>query len=604
MSQDASETRVARFLSGSAVLKELGASIAAICFAVLWISGSFAAGQPKTDRPTVLFLALMAVATAFYYTSIVVSLRQSDTPRLRVVIWFFAVLCRLALLPSTPIHEVDLHRYIWDGAVVNAGVSPYRYPPQTVIEAAEREDQSALDPQLRRLVDAQARSDSLRSSLERVHYEWLPSPYPPVSQAVFALADATTPDDASPRGRMMVLKAWIVACDLATLWVVFGLLRHCGLHSGWAITYAWCPLVLKEFANSGHLDSIAVLLTSLSLLLLVRSGSGERLRGNPLRGTLPAALVWALAIGAKLYPLVLLPLFATFWFRRGGRRAAGMGLVASGVLSLGLLWTLIASGGAGSPQAETIELTPPPVMKPDQAPTPANPSVGQPAVEATDSAAGLRAFLQSWEMNDLLFMLVLENLRPHEAEPPHERPWFAFMSDAHATGVTESFRSALSQGPLESLGIGRLSDRRASFLLARLVTGVATLLLACVFAWRGSNRDATPEQTLRAAALTLVWFWLLCPTQNPWYWCWVVPLLPFVRLRAWHAVSGLVLLYYLRFWLAAHFAELSVLGSPYYGSNFFHFVVVPAEHGLVLLALACEHVWATIRRDQEGPPTD
>ena len=80
-----------------------------------------------------------------------------------------------------------------------------------------------------------------------------------------------------------------------------------------------------------------------------------------------------------------------------------------------------------------------------------------------------------------------------------------------------------------------------------------------------------------AGFLTLAWFWLLCPTQNPWYWTWALPLLPFARSRVWMAVSGFVLLYYLRFWLTYDWADTSVLGTGYMGSAFFDFVVTWLE---------------------------
>lgn len=56
-----------------------------------------------------------------------------------------------------------------------------------------------------------------------------------------------------------------------------------------------------------------------------------------------------------------------------------------------------------------------------------------------------------------------------------------------------------------------------------------------------------------------------------------MPLLPFARGRAWLAVSGLLLLYYLRFWFIYHWADTSVLGTGYMGSVFFDFVVTWVE---------------------------
>ena len=86
--------------------------------------------------------------------------------------------------------------------------------------------------------------------------------------------------------------------------------------------------------------------------------------------------------------------------------------------------------------------------------------------------------------------------------------------------------------------------------------------------------------------LTIAWFWLLCPTQNPWYWTWALPLLPMARSRVWLAMSGLVLLYYLRFWLSYHWPEQPVLGTPYAGIAFFDFVVTWIEYGPWFLCLA------------------
>jgi hypothetical protein len=63
-------------------------------------------------------------------------------------------------------------------------------------------------------------------------------------------------------------------------------------------------------------------------------------------------------------------------------------------------------------------------------------------------------------------------------------------------------------------------------------------------------------------------------------------LLPFVRNPAWIAVSGLALIYYLRFWLGYHYADASVLNSGYVGTDFFDFVVTWFEFGPWLIWLS------------------
>jgi hypothetical protein len=104
---------------------------------------------------------------------------------------------------------------------------------------------------------------------------------------------------------------------------------------------------------------------------------------------------------------------------------------------------------------------------------------------------------------------------------------------------------------------------------------------------------------LETAFLTLAWFWLLSPTLNPWYWTWTLPLLPFARNRAWLAVSGLVLIYYTRFWFIYHFPDTPVPGTQYVGAAFFDLVVTWIEFGPWFAWLS--GTWLYRTRFQSGP---
>src|SRR5262249_37420057 len=153
---------------------------------------------------------------------------------------------------------------------------------------------------------------AMRAILERIHFAELATIYPPASQAVFALANLATPADASVPLRMTLMKAWFVGFDLATLALVIGLLKFTGRPIGWSVAYGWCPLVLKEVANSGHLDAMAVFLTTLAVSLAVMSlftrpvdGGAESEGSRSARWlAIAAALVLALAVGAKIYPII------------------------------------------------------------------------------------------------------------------------------------------------------------------------------------------------------------------------------------------------------------------------------------------------------------
>jgi len=177
-------------------------------------------------------------------------------------------------------------------------------------------------------------------------------------------------------------------------------------------------------------------------------------------------------------------------------------------------------------------------------------------------------------------MVVIENLRLPPLMSDHATsepiPWFAV--------VPTQWRQA-TVAPLAS----RLEDTPANvaFLLARAMTLAVFVLVALWLGWR-AQRSGEPACWLEAGFLVLAWFWALSPTLNPWYWTWVLPLLPFARGRAWFAVSGLLMLYYLRFWLAYHFADSILFGTGYRGDPFFHFVVVPLEHGVWLAWLVID----------------
>lgn len=109
----------------------------------------------------------------------------------------------------------------------------------------------------------------------------------------------------------------------------------------------------------------------------------------------------------------------------------------------------------------------------------------------------------------------------------------------------------------------------------------------CWLAWQTWRE---PEQLPQWMFLALAWFWFLAPTQNPWYGCWALAFLPFANSKVWLAVSGLSLIYYLRFWFLYHFpdvgaADVGILGTAYRGTSFFDFVVVWLEFAPFLIVL-------------------
>jgi len=196
-----------------------------------------------------------------------------------------------------------------------------------------------------------------------------------------------------------------------------------------------------------------------------------------------------------------------------------------------------------------------------------------------DPSQSLRAFLGEWEMNDFLFLIVVENLRPARDVAPEIRPWFSIVPDEWRSGLVALASPLLA-----------VEEARIPFLLARIVTASCFILIAGWLAWQGAT-SRTAAGWLNAAFLTIAWFWLLLPTQNPWYWCWTLPFLPFARSRAWLAVSGLAFVYYFRFWLMRYFGDTAVAGTGYGGPLFFDYVIVWLEFGPWLAWLAAGTLW-------------
>lgn len=507
------------------------------------------------QRPILLVLLLLAIAFALHLWSLRLALWSANQAAVTRGILLGAILFRVILIPSLPIQEVDLYRYLWDGAVVADGGNPYHYSPQQALTASDEHDSSS---NLNALVDLRTRSIACEEALRRIHYGELITVYPPISQAVFGLASFVVPDNASLYQRVVTMKVVLTLFDLMTVWLLLGILRRVGRHAGWAILYAWSPLVLKECANSGHLDSIAVCLTTGAVLCLLRGVRAIKTRSSYSWLTL-SALLLGLGVGAKLYPVVLIPALGLWSARKVGWRA---GVVYS---SVALLSSIASLGPMLSTKPVAIELGQRTMTE-----------ISNPTVKAA-AGSGLATFLSRWEINDLLFLVVVENLRPDAADsPPH---WFVITPNSLRT-TTAEFLTSTWQHPIPE----------ATFLTARVITLLMFAAIVAGLLWRASRRNED-EFWLRIVFLTVAWFWVFAPTLNPWYWTWALPFLPFAGRRAWTAVSLLVLAYYLRFWLLYQFPESGILGTNYQGEQFFHFVVAPLEHGLWLLWLLLESLF-------------
>ena len=526
------------------------------------------------SRPILWVLSLFGVLFSIYLGCLgLISALAKSRPAFWVIIGF-AVLFRGVLVCSVPIQEIDLYRYIWDGQVVKHGYNPYHFSPGQV-----RGNEPTDNPELVALREIAGNRDGgppqdkkgLNRALHRVHFENLRTIYPPVSQIVFALSAWTTPQGASTHTHACVMKAWLVLFDLLTLWSMVGLLKTCRMSPVLVLAYAWCPLILKEFANGGHLDSITIFLSTTAVWLAaqaMRYRQDDQSDSRAFFLFFGSAIVMGLAIGAKIYPVVMLPLFAVLVFRvLPLKQAILLGLVVAGLASLTLF----------------------PLVYSKEQPLLMNMPVN--AELEAEKSSGLSEFFNTFEMNDFLFMLIVEHIKPTEGLAPENQAWFLLNSEAERKAWIKPFAEWFE-----------LSEYQAAYKLARWISYSCVLMIVGYLCFCLKPDD--PSSLARVCFLALAWFWLFSPTQNPWYWCWCLPLIPFVKNRTWFLMSGLVLIYYLRFWFEYHLAgdviwpvekrfpsDVVQPLNAYRGVNFFYFVVVFLEFAPWFLLLVIESIW-------------
>jgi len=229
--------------------------------------------RSKGASDIVWFLKLVLIQLIIYFAVVWLSLRTNDSRQILLLGLIFAALFRISILFSPPYLSDDVYRYVWDGRVQSAGINPYRYIPA---------DESL----------AKLRDDRIYPNINR--REYARTIYPPVAEGVFLLITRISES-------VTWMKAAMVGFEAITVWALIQLLVSFGFARQRVLIYAWHPLVVWEFAGSGHLDAMVIAFIALALL-------AHRKR----RETLTVVLL-ACATCVKLFPAALFPAFYKRW---------------------------------------------------------------------------------------------------------------------------------------------------------------------------------------------------------------------------------------------------------------------------------------------------
>ncbi len=378
-----------------------------------------------------------------------------------------AVVLRLLALPLTPSLSDDVYRYLWDGRVAASGANPYLLTPDDESLAGLRDD-----------------------LWTKTGHRDVATVYPPLALGMFAGA-AVLPEP------LLAYKLGLAGVDLAGCVLLLALARRRGNGLA-ALAYVWNPLLVVEGAGMGHVDVLGASLVVGCVWLLAGGGrreggrpdgrpespaaSGGSRRGRRRTQWAVAGVAAALAVLAKLLPLVALPL----WWRHGdGRRRRRFAVGAAALLlpaaAAVLLWT------RGVPP-------------------------------------GLVEYALRWEYNG----------------PFHEPLWRligVLRLDLAASGVVHVAR-VIFGGEVEATPWSTLYSYAYPQFLARLV-----LLAAAAVLWlRLWRRRPEPVQAAFGAFGAVL---LMSPTFYPWYLIWILPWAALTGARAVLLLSATLPLAYL-----------------------------------------------------------
>ncbi len=211
--------------------------------------------------------------------------------------WGLSIGLRLLLLFSIPLLTDDYYRFFWDGTLGVLGESPYAYLPSEVLQ-----------------LDIKGLDNTLYDSLNSPEYY---SVYPPFCQWLFQCSAWCFPDSIS--AAVIVMKIPLVFADLGSIYLLRKLLPLWQQPSNRAWIYALNPLVIIEFSGNLHLEAFLIFF----LLAAIWFWKKQK--------PLISGGMMALGIGAKLLPILFLPLFV-FQGDMRKRRLFFSAVICAGIL--------------------------------------------------------------------------------------------------------------------------------------------------------------------------------------------------------------------------------------------------------------------------------
>ena len=217
--------------------------------------------------------AFLAYGICLFYTI--------RNPSSALALWVgIAVLLRLMLVSSSPNLSDDIYRFLWDGHLMQEGISVLSYTPSQIMAMPGFSD---------------AYLEQLYPLLNSPDYFTI---YPPVSQLVFYLS--TIGDTWSVETSITTMKLILIGFEVGTILLIIQLLRALKLPTSNVLIYALNPLVIVEVCGQTHFEGVMVFFLVAMIYFLYKK-----------QMCLSGAMM-SLSIATKLLPLMCLPLLLKF----------------------------------------------------------------------------------------------------------------------------------------------------------------------------------------------------------------------------------------------------------------------------------------------------
>lgn len=222
--------------------------------------------------------------TFIAYGVLVYHRKHYDLHQWEIIAFIAAIIPFLSLPQLSP----DFYRFLWDGELTNRGIHPYAFTPNEIMEMSSIQKDAILKELYKNI-----------TPLSRQHY----SPYPTISQLYYAAATLFTDNIILAT---TILRALVLGTLMVGARYLKKLLTHLDLPQQNIMIVLLNPLLLIEVVGNLHFEGLVACAIIIGTYLMLQN---KHFTGS---------LFWSFAIGIKLFPLLLLPLF---WRYFGARRS-------------------------------------------------------------------------------------------------------------------------------------------------------------------------------------------------------------------------------------------------------------------------------------------